>query len=66
MSRWNYRVVHRGNEYAVHEVFYKDDGSVEGMTADPVCPRAETVTDLRDEFERYRAAFEKPVLPYLP
>ena len=36
------------------------------MTADPVFPRAaETLTDLREEFERYRAAFDKPVLSYL-
>ncbi|HEX7708368.1 MAG TPA: hypothetical protein VF701_18040 [Thermoanaerobaculia bacterium] len=66
MSNWNYRVVQRDDEFAVHEVFYSDDGSVQGMTADPVFPRAETLEDLREEFERYRAAFDKPVLSYLP
>ena len=66
MSKWDYRIVQRGDEFAVHEVFYNDDGSIEGMTADPVCPGARTVEELHDEFERYRAAFEKPVLSYLP
>jgi hypothetical protein len=66
VSTWNYRVVQRGREFAVHEVFYADDGSVQGMTAEPVFPRAETFDDLRQDLELYRAAVDKPVLTYLP
>ncbi len=55
---WNYRVVQHDDEYAIHEVFYSDDGSVNGMTVDPVFPRAETLDDLREELERYGAALD--------
>lgn len=66
MGNWNYRVVQRDDEFAIHEVFYSDDGSVSGMTAEPVFPRAETLDGLRGEIERYRSALEKPALSYLP
>jgi hypothetical protein len=66
MSSWNYRVVQRDDEFAIHEVFYADDGAVEGMTSDPVFPRGDTLDDLREEIEHYRAAFDKPTLTYRP
>lgn len=63
---WNYRVVLRDAEFAIHEVFYEEDGSINGMTVDPVYPRAESLEGLREELERYSTALDKPVLTYLP
>ena len=62
MSHWNYRVMRNGDEVAIHEVFYRDDGSVRGWTATPVWPRAGTVEELRDELARYARALDEPVL----
>lgn len=60
----NYRVIHRDGEYAVHEVFYGDDGRVVGFTQEPVFPRADSLDHLIAECERYRRAFSEPVLNY--
>lgn len=64
MAHWNYRVMHKDDQVAVHEVFYRDDGSIRSWTVDPVFPRAETIEDLVAEFERYRRALSEPVLDY--
>ena len=61
---WNYRVIERDGELAIHEVFYDDDGHIIGHTETPVFPRAESLEDLVDELKRYAEALEKPVLPY--
>ena len=61
---WNYRVVEHDSEFAVHEVFYRDDGSIAGMTETPVHPRAESLEVLIEEFGRYQRALTEPVLPY--
>jgi hypothetical protein len=37
MSSWSYRIVHYKNGgYGLHEVYYTDDGAVNGWTADPI------------------------------
>ena len=59
---WNYRVMRTGEELAIHEVFYNEDGSVQGWTSTPVCPRAESFDVLRSELERYSLALTLPVL----
>ena len=58
----NYRVLHRANELAIHEVFYSDSGDVIGITETPVYPRAESIEELREELARYRVALDLPVL----
>lgn len=38
MSYWNYRLVkyyHKAAGYAIHEVYYDDDGKPTGMTVNP-------------------------------
>lgn len=60
---WNYRVFRdRDGQYAIREVFYSDDGRLEGWTEEPVYPRAESLAGLRTELEHYAAAMEMPVL----
>ncbi len=59
---WNYRVVERAGEFAIHEVFYDDTGRVTGWTETPVFPRAESIEDLAAELERYSEAIKKPAI----
>lgn len=61
---WNYRVMARDGELAIHEVFYREDGSVAGYTQTPVYPRAATLAELREELLHYAEALEQDVLPY--
>lgn len=62
MGKWNYRVVLRHEQFAIHEVFYDDDGGIAGMTEEPVFPRAQTLEELRSELLRYTSALDEPVL----
>lgn len=55
---WNYRVVHTGDEYGIHEVYYDPTG----WTVEPVPVVADSVEDLRDVLNRMLAALDKPVI----
>lgn len=61
---WDYRVMDRDGQLAIHEVFYRDDGSVEGYTELPVHPRAGTIDELREELRRYASALDREMLPF--
>ena len=63
---WNYRVMQKGDQFAIHEVFYREDGSIQGFSESPVFPRAESVEQLAEELKRYALAIEEPVLPHEP
>ncbi|HEX7706458.1 MAG TPA: hypothetical protein VF701_08380 [Thermoanaerobaculia bacterium] len=57
---WSYRIVQSGDQFAVHEVFFSEDGSVEGWTEQPVFPRGDSLEELREDLARYLHAFEQP------
>ena len=68
---WNYRVLktthlsHSGDTedcYAIHEVYYTDDGNPEMWSSDPVSPHGETVDELKSDMALMHGAFEKPIL----
>jgi len=68
---WNHRVIKYETRnlfgdpdfgYAIHEVFYDNDGNVRGMTADAIKPWGDTKEELRAELERMLAALDKPDL----
>ena len=61
---WEYRVMVRGDELAIYEVYYYEDGRVQGYSAAPVFPAGETVEELRLNCELYIAALQKAVLTY--
>jgi hypothetical protein len=66
---WNYRIIKRihddGTElFAIHEVYYNDDGKPELVTEDPCEPQGETLAELKEDFEWYQKALEHPVLNY--
>lgn len=54
----------KDGELAIHEVFYRSDGSVEGWTEEPVFPRASSLEELKAELQRYAEALTKEVVPY--
>ncbi len=63
---WNYRVLDHGTHFALHEVYYREDGSVRGWTAEPVgfvSPPEEGVEGLALSLERALSdARRQPVL----
>lgn len=61
---WNYPVMPGGGQNAVHEVFYGDDGVVQGFTEHPVFPRGESLTDLVEDLQRCQRAISESVLDY--
>lgn len=64
---WNYRVLRVGDEsggcvYRIHEVYYDEDGSIDGWTVDPVQPLGESLSELREDIRYFLGAFRKPAL----
>jgi hypothetical protein len=57
VSYWNYRIVKKPNgNYAVHEVYYKGDDKIYGMTEEPATGEWESVNQLQgDLFYMLRA-----------
>lgn len=53
---WNGRAMRKGDEFAIHEVFFAEDGSIQGWAQDPVYPRADGLDDWRDELLQRDAA----------
>ena len=68
MSHWNYRVVRKHHPepdsvtYHVHEVYYRDDGGIEGWTQESVAPMGETAGELREDIRYFLHAFRRPIL----
>jgi hypothetical protein len=61
---WKYRVMNRDGELAIYEVYYDEDGCIQGHGADPDYPAGDTLEELRANLELYCAALNKPVLEY--
>jgi hypothetical protein len=69
---WNYRVMkhikgdgappHGETFYAIHEVYYNDDGTVRGWTEKKVSPCGETPKEFLGSLMLYQGAVIKPVL----
>ena len=68
MSYWKYRVIRKHhkesdtNTYQIHEVYYKEDGAIEGWTESAVEPLGETPDELREDIRFFMKAFQKPIL----
>jgi len=61
---WDYRVIRKGEEYAIHEVYYDDQGAVETCTVEPVGVAGDTLAELREDLAHYIRALDRPVLVY--
>jgi hypothetical protein len=57
-------VVLKTGMYAIHEVFYDEEGEPWTCSEDPVCPEGDTLEALREELGHYQRALEWPVLEY--
>lgn len=69
MGWWNYRVMKRLNsqgkyDYGIHEVYYDDDGKINGWTEDSMVPVCPSEKDILYELEVMKRAFEQETLLY--
>lgn len=68
MTRWNYRVIRKlddqshSDTFQIHEVYYRDDGSIECWTQTPVEPLGISESQLRNDIHAFLAAFRLPIL----
>ena len=60
---WNNRIVkHKKDDavwYSVHEVFYNDNGGINGYTEDPISIVGETVEEVKSQLEMIMKDIEK-------
>jgi len=66
---WNHRIIrHKDYKdniwYAIHEVFYDNDGVPNGCTEKPLEVLDEEVDGLKWQLEHMLKAFDKPILDY--
>jgi hypothetical protein len=52
----------KDRSYAIHEVYYDENGKVETWTENPIAPMGGTFGELKEDFEFYQTALEKSVL----
>jgi hypothetical protein len=64
LSTWKYRVILKNGRYAIHEVYYDEEGEPWTCSEGPVCPEGDTLEALREGLEHYQRALESPVLEY--
>ena len=65
---WNHRVMkHKDGEddfFQIHEVYYTEDGEVDGYTLNGVAAGGNTLDELRSELQRMLDSLDKEVLIY--
>ena len=66
---WNYRIMKReiskGEfEFGIYEVYYNEDGTINGYTKDSLVPVVDSADGLKHEMEIMMKAFDKVVLKY--
>lgn len=68
MMHWNYRVIRKQDiksecsSYYIHEVYYREDGSIDSWTESLMKPHGETREELREDIRLFLQAFRRPVL----
>lgn len=69
MKGWNYRIIrgegyvgHYDPYYAIHEVYYHDDGQIKMWSEDPQYLAAESVSELREDINLILQAFDRSIL----
>jgi hypothetical protein len=63
---WNYRIIHHDKDkhpyFAVHEVFYDDDGKIMSWTTDPINITGENKPDLIKTLRQMLGDVESEIL----
>lgn len=54
----------RDGELAIYEVYYYEDGRIQGYGENIAYPAGESVEELKENLDLYCAALKKPVLKY--
>lgn len=66
MAYWNYRIIKTIEQgqplYRIHEVYYNDNGKIEGWTEEPMLPYGESLDELREDIHYFLQAFREPIL----
>lgn len=68
MTTWNYRVIRTNSPltdnttYQIHEVYYREDGTIDCWTQEPVEPLGVSESQLRNDIHAFLAAFRQPIL----
>jgi hypothetical protein len=68
MTTWNYRVIRKiapiseETTYQIHEVYYREDGTIDCWTQLPVEPLGVSEAQLRNDIHAFLAAFRHPLL----
>lgn len=63
MITWNYRVFREDDgDYIIREVFYDEQGTILGCTADAVEPIGSSLAELAEDIGSFQEALNLPVL----
>ena len=70
---WNHRVVRRfypnthmddSMLYEIYEVYYKEDGTIQGLTENPISIGEESLEDLKTTLQRITKCLDNPIIDY--
>jgi hypothetical protein len=61
---WNYRVMKRGERFAVYAVYYDEGGKIQGWTETAFSPEADSLEELRTTLELMLASLHKEIVEY--
>ena len=62
---WNYRIMkYEDGSLGIHEVFYDEEGDVQGWTENAVSVYGEDIHELESSYDLMMQAFSKPILEY--
>ena len=69
MTHWNYRLMKRENDkgevfYGVHEVYYDENGDIEGWSEESVTPVGESKDELKKTLTDLVKALDEEILDY--
>jgi len=64
-NHWNYRIMKNSiNGLGIYEVYYNEDGSIQGFSRNFVSPRGDSLKELKAELLLYVKALKKTILDY--
>lgn len=68
MTSWNYRIVKQIDKdrqyFTIREVYFDDNGNPDSVTKEEMSPGGETLEELMKDYERYKKAFDSPIIIY--
>jgi hypothetical protein len=59
-----YRIVQKLGIFAIHRVYYDEQGDIWTCSQEPAYPEGASLEGLGEDLEMYRAALDLPVLEY--